>query len=173
MSGSADYYADGQWNFYCDLCGKKEKSGNGVKTWDNFYVCRHHKEVRNPQDFVRGVKDNQTVPWSRPATTDQFVFSCTLRGTNAIPGYAIPGCCWSSHINLLFIQEALPEGPWVHATAPLAIPGCAIPAWALPGNVNRGGNDLDFQFDSMPTKAVLVYDNRPGHSGESFIRIVP
>ena len=77
--GSSDRYADGDWNFFCDLCGRKEKSSMGVKTWDNHYVCRHHKEVRNPQDFIRGVKDNQSVPWTRVEPTDTYV-----------PGYGAP-----------------------------------------------------------------------------------
>jgi len=64
--GSADYYASGQWNFYCDLCGRKQKSGNAMKTWDGFYVCKSHKEQRNPQDFIKGVLDDQSTPWSRP-----------------------------------------------------------------------------------------------------------
>lgn len=67
------YFAKGQWNFYCDLCGAKRKSGEGIRTWDNFYVCRSHKEVRNPQDFVRGIRDDQSVPWSRPKAADNFV----------------------------------------------------------------------------------------------------
>lgn len=71
--GSNNYYAPGQWNFYCDLCGKPGKSSEAVKTWDGFWVCRHHKEERNPQDFLRGVKDNQSVPWSRPQPVDTFV----------------------------------------------------------------------------------------------------
>ena len=69
---NADFFARGEWNFYCDLCGAKQKSSQGVKTWDGFWVCRLHKEARNPQDFVRGVKDNQTVPWS-VGTTDTYV----------------------------------------------------------------------------------------------------
>jgi len=72
------YYADGEWNFSCDLCGKKEKSSKAMRTWAGFYVCRHHKEVRNPQDFVRGVRDNQTVPWSRHAPPDQFPYATAL-----------------------------------------------------------------------------------------------
>lgn len=75
MMGSADFFANGEWNFFCDLCGRKEKSSKAMKTWDNFRVCQRHKEVRNPQDFVRGVKDNQTVPWSRPEAPDTFVVS--------------------------------------------------------------------------------------------------
>ena len=90
---SADFYADGQWNFYCDLCGRKEKSGKAMKTWDNYRVCAKHKEVRNPQDFVQGIKDDQTVPWSRPKPTDVFVPStCTIYTSSAWPGQAGPGC---------------------------------------------------------------------------------
>lgn len=71
--GESNYYSDGQWNVTCDLCSKKIKSSTATKTWDNFYVCRHHREARNPQDFLRGVKDEQTVPFSRPEPTWQFI----------------------------------------------------------------------------------------------------
>lgn len=72
---NATYYADGEFNFYCDLCGRKDKSGNAMRTWDGFYVCKHHKEIRNEQDFVRGVRDDQTVPWSRSYTPPTYVTS--------------------------------------------------------------------------------------------------
>lgn len=102
--GKADYWAAGQWNFYCDLCGAKAKSGTAMKTWNNLRVCAHHREVRNPQDFVRGVKDNQTVPWSRPQPEDQFVpATCTLQGLNAVPDYAVPDCAIPDYINLAFL----------------------------------------------------------------------
>lgn len=102
--GKADYWADGQWNFTCDLCGAKSKSGTAMKTWDGFYVCRQHKEARNPQDFLRGVKDNQSVPWSRPEKVPEtFVQYCTLQGRNAIPSYAVPGCAVPSFINTAFL----------------------------------------------------------------------
>jgi hypothetical protein len=63
--GDADYFASGEWNFYCELCGKKAKSSTAMKTWDGHYVCASHKEVRNPQDFIRGVTDQQPLPWTR------------------------------------------------------------------------------------------------------------
>ena len=63
---NADYFASGQWNFYCDFCGRKGKSSDAMKTWNGFYVCRHHKEARNPQDFLKGVREQQAIPWSRP-----------------------------------------------------------------------------------------------------------
>lgn len=107
--GKADYYSRGQWNFYCDLCGAKTKSSDGRKTWDNHWVCSHHREVRNPQDFVRGVRDDQTTPWSRTSPPDQFLPRCSLQGANAIPGYGVPGCCIPAFINLVFLQEGLPS----------------------------------------------------------------
>lgn len=71
--GIADFYKKGAWNFHCDLCGRKRKSTDGKQTWNKLWVCREHREERNPQDFVRGVKDDQSVPWSRPEAADQFV----------------------------------------------------------------------------------------------------
>jgi hypothetical protein len=112
MAGKADFFADGQWNFFCALCGAKTKSGDAMKTWDNQYVCKHHREVRNPQDFIRGVRDNQSVPWSRPEPPDQFLQYCTLQGRNAIPGFAVPGCAVPGFINLAFLPSQQPPlGP--------------------------------------------------------------
>jgi len=98
------YYRQGQWNFSCDLCGKIEKSSRGTRTWDGRYVCLSHREERNPQDFVRGVKDDQTVPWSRPEPPDQFQApQCMLQGHNAIPDYGVPDCCIPDYINTAFL----------------------------------------------------------------------
>jgi hypothetical protein len=36
-----------------------------MRTWDGHYVCKEHKEVRNPQDFVRGVAAEAAIPWRR------------------------------------------------------------------------------------------------------------
>jgi hypothetical protein len=73
VSGEADYLLPGDWNVTCDLCGRKAKAINVEKTWDNQYVCRHHKERRNPQDYLRGIKDDPSVPFSRPQPPLSFV----------------------------------------------------------------------------------------------------
>lgn len=101
MPRSADYYAPGDWNFFCDLCGSKEKASRGVKTWKNTYVCRHHKEERNPQDFLRGIKDSQNVPWSRPEPqeVDAYPTMCTVRGKNGVAGAAVAACATPSTNN--------------------------------------------------------------------------
>ncbi len=62
--GSADYFLDGAWNFRCQECGMKLKSTEARRRWDNFIVGPECYEIRNPQDFVRGIPDNQSVPWS-------------------------------------------------------------------------------------------------------------
>lgn len=105
----ADFFKDGAWNFTCDLCGRKQKSTRAMFTWNGLYVCKHHKEVRNPQDFLRGVKDNQSVPWTRPyepplCDTTSFPYAevCTLQGKNAIPGFALPGCAIPHYVNTAF-----------------------------------------------------------------------
>jgi hypothetical protein len=35
--------------------------------------CTQDWEIRQPQDFVRGVADTQIAPWTRPEPADQFV----------------------------------------------------------------------------------------------------
>lgn len=117
--GRADFFKDGEWNFTCDLCGAKNKSGNAMFTWNGLYVCSHHREIRNPQDFLRGVKDDQTTPWSRPwepplcdTTSFPFVETCLLQGNNAIPGFALPGCSLPSYINLAFLSSVTVYRGW-------------------------------------------------------------
>lgn len=56
----------GAWNAKCDRCGWSFKNYELKKTWDGFYVCDECWEPRHPQDFVRGVEDDPSVPWTRP-----------------------------------------------------------------------------------------------------------
>ena len=128
--GAADRFASGQWNFFCDLCGRKEKSSLGVKTWDNHWVCRRHKEVRNPQDFLKGIKDDQTLPWVRSEPPDTYLTYCTLEGTISGPGYAVPGCWVPGKTSTLF-----PLLPPVITTGSSSIPNVAIPGLAIPNNL--------------------------------------
>ena len=94
MSGQS-YFAPGQWNAACFRCGFKFKSSELRKTWQGFWACDRCWEPRQPQDFVRGVKDDSSVPW---AQDDNWTFGgpsallCTLQGKSAVPGYMTPGC---------------------------------------------------------------------------------
>lgn len=66
-----NYFAPGQWNFVCDECGLTFKSDAAMLRWDGAMVDQRCWEPRQPQDFVRGVPDNQSTPWARPRA---FVF---------------------------------------------------------------------------------------------------
>jgi hypothetical protein len=59
------YYKDGDNNATCDRCGKPFKASQLRRTWDNLWVCDRDWEPRHPQDYVRGVKDDQSVDIDR------------------------------------------------------------------------------------------------------------
>ena len=66
-------YDSGDWKAMCDVCGREYKASQLTQRWDGLMCCTQDWEPRQPQDFVRGVDDNQTVPWSRPEPADYFI----------------------------------------------------------------------------------------------------
>lgn len=137
MIGNANYWADGQWNFICGLCGGKNKSSDAVLTWDNQRVCRHHKEVRNPQDFVRGIKDRQTTAWSRSDETGNYIGpTCWIWSTCAYAGLGTAGCMQAGYTPIPYAiayQMKFPTQPWlVPDLAGSAEPSYMIPGYAIP-----------------------------------------
>lgn len=66
-------FTPGLWKVICDRCGREYKSDEVRKEWDNLMVCKDCWEPRQPQDFVRGVADIQTPPFTRPEQQDQFI----------------------------------------------------------------------------------------------------
>ena len=78
MRGGSDRYEHGQWNAVCDRCGNEYKARQLRKEWTGLRVCWGPDttgcwEERHPQDLVRGRKDQQTPPWTRPEPPDVFV----------------------------------------------------------------------------------------------------
>jgi len=71
--GKRDYYKIGDWNVICDRCGAKFKASECKMEWDNLFVCNYCWEERQPQDFVRGRKDDQQVPIARSRGADRFL----------------------------------------------------------------------------------------------------
>lgn len=65
--------AGGDYNIICDYSGFKIKKSQARMTWDGYLVKKEFWEPRQPQDFVRGRKDNQSVPVARPEQTDKFL----------------------------------------------------------------------------------------------------
>jgi hypothetical protein len=66
-------YDHGNWIADCDICGRKYKANELIKRWDGLMCCEDDWEIRQPQDFVRGVADTQIAPWLRPEPQDQFI----------------------------------------------------------------------------------------------------
>lgn len=81
--------------------GFKVPRKNLVRQWDNQLVDYRYVDKRNPQDFVRGVKDDQSLPYARPEQPDQFIaqpiawesgaFMTTERGGNIFTEGVMPG----------------------------------------------------------------------------------
>lgn len=71
--GKHDYYRKGDYNIICDRCGSKFKASNCRLEWDNLFVCSTCFDIRQPQDFVKGKKDDQRVPIARPRSPNKFV----------------------------------------------------------------------------------------------------
>ena len=66
-------YDKGDWIADCDVCGRKYKASILQQRWDGLMCCPQDWEIRQPQDFVRGVADTQTPPWLRPEPSDYFI----------------------------------------------------------------------------------------------------
>ena len=65
-------YDSGDWKADCDVCGRTYKASKLKQRWDGLRVCQQDWEPRQPQDFVRGVPDNQSV---LPETNIDKLFS--------------------------------------------------------------------------------------------------
>jgi hypothetical protein len=71
--GHANYYKHGDYNVICDICGFKYKASDCRMQWDNLLACRECYEERNPQDFVKGIRDYQKVSIPRPDVEPRFI----------------------------------------------------------------------------------------------------
>jgi len=83
----------------CDSCGRKITNKEARKRWDGLVVCQNDWEPKHPALTYRVPTNTQGEGSAasrsglvRPESTDTFVLTCTLVGTQAIPGLAIAGC---------------------------------------------------------------------------------
>ena len=65
MAGT-NYYLKGSSDAMCDECGRIVKFVELRKRWDGMWVDDRCWEPRHPQDFVRAVKDDPSIPVARP-----------------------------------------------------------------------------------------------------------
>ena len=126
--GRADYWKPGSWNAYCSMCGRKRKSDEMVRNWQGLYRCPEHDEPRQPQDFARGIPDQMGVPWAQQPAPN-FVFTCSIEGSSAVPGLAEAGCMVCGRL-----LPGMPILPFCTIVGSKSIPGNAIPGCSIPGS---------------------------------------
>ena len=66
-------YKSGDWNIFCDACGKKMKASHAKHRWDGLIVCDEDFEHRHSMDFIKVRPDRITVPFTRPQSTDTYI----------------------------------------------------------------------------------------------------
>lgn len=67
------HYKPGSWYQTDDRTGFPQRTDRMRKEWDGLIVDRRVWEPRQPQDLVRGVRDNQNVDDARPLAPNVFV----------------------------------------------------------------------------------------------------
>lgn len=73
MSGSG-FFAKGEWNAICQVCGFQRKSSTMRRRWDGKMVCEQDWEPRHPQEFIKPAgPDPKPLPWTSPEPPDQFL----------------------------------------------------------------------------------------------------
>ena len=83
-------YKKSDWLGDCDICGFTYKASQLELQWDQLRACRTCFTPRQPQDFVKSVKDDSSVAWTRSEPVDIETKICDSR--SAVSGIAQAGC---------------------------------------------------------------------------------
>lgn len=71
--GRADFLKIGDWNVICQRTGIKAKRSQCRQEWNGLIVLRESFEERHPQDFLRSIRDDQSVDDPRSEAGDSFI----------------------------------------------------------------------------------------------------
>lgn len=116
MSGHRPQFKGGDWLVVCDVSGKVMYASESRLRWDNALVHPDHWEPRHPQDFVKGVVDMQSVPFSRPAkdvsTTAQGSISPFTSGPTS-PSTLVATSTILGQVDLLWVDNSTGESGFV------------------------------------------------------------
>ncbi|WP_213775116.1 hypothetical protein [Bradyrhizobium sp. dw_78] len=146
------HYVPGDFYRICDRSGFKVRASATMKEWDNLIVRNKSWEPRQPQDFVRGVPDNQNVPEPRPRQVNTF--DGPLQTTLTAP--AIPGAVSvsvQSSARMYAGDDAsliLDNGEAFQAVIVRAAPGQITFGKPLPWSASAGNILTDYTAISPP-----------------------
>lgn len=103
------HYVPGDYYRIDDRTGFKVRAKRTKKEWNNYIVREQSWEARQPQDFVRGRRDDQTVPDPRPRSPNVFIGVQTTisvgPGGDFGPDFG-PDFSHGGLTNLIFVESA-------------------------------------------------------------------
>jgi len=81
-------YRHGDFKRRCDRSGFRVHASDTRKEWNGLIVDKRFWEPRHPQDYVKGVKDDQSVPEARPWSATYSQSETTL-DADELPGQTV------------------------------------------------------------------------------------
>jgi hypothetical protein len=161
--GGRDFLDLGNHNVMCAYCGRKRKASELTRD-DEFarglWACPEHADMRHPQDFARGIKEDMTAPFVQPPivafTSLPATFPLTITPPKVI---LLGGPPWTA-----FVAAGLP--PWISPTLLSSFTADSLVTADSEITVDTVGSD--------PTAEVFVISyNWSWQSGGAGITIVP
>lgn len=140
MVAKKDWWSSGEWNALCDQCGMKRKSGQLQERWDGLMVCKPTIKIgcwepRHPQELIRPIPDNYSVPWTRPEPADRFVSSDLDSGSISVSSGDTSATITDSSItasSLILIEGTVPADQKLVIGKVAPGSGSAIITFAIP-----------------------------------------
>jgi hypothetical protein len=80
---SNNYFASGQHNIICDVCGFKFKSSQIKKRWDGLLVCQQDYELDHPSKYIRVRETGLAVPDIREDNLSNAPYVCYIYAIRA------------------------------------------------------------------------------------------
>lgn len=147
------HYEPGDFYRIDDRSGFKVRARRTRKEWTNLIVDQKLWEPRHPQDFVKGVIDDQSVPEPRPRQTDVFLGVLQTNLTaNAVPAATtlnVQSCV--RFINGDTVQIMLDSKEYYTTTVGtvLSHTSFTIPSPGLPYFASSGNQVQDLSADAV------------------------
>ena len=133
----------GDWNIICEKCGMKRKASECSLNWQNQLVCGPCWESRHPQEYVKGIPDNQSVPIARPDVVaiqgETTVKTSASRNATSIELTSITGLVDKDPINIILNDGS---AYWVYCEGTPSSDTVTFPAGAYLPFAASAGNTV-------------------------------
>lgn len=173
------HYRPGSFYRQDDRSGFPQRAERTRTQWNNIIVDESLWEPRQPQDLVRGVKDDQTVPYARPLPPNHFdgpIYAQITEdvgvGALFIPLASTQGLTVGDQIGVMLNADG---GVLFITGISSIVPGGIKVVDVLPGSVASGNLIVDYLIPYTPnhqTGFILTEDHDflTTESGQRLIR---